>query len=389
MNKQGITMFEMRLKLFGNMLGARLMPVFLLLILTLANSVQSAPAAERIYKKALPGYKYKFPQDHFSHDQFKTEWWYYTGHLVSKDKRRFGFELTFFRTGADHEPDNKSSAWKLENFYLAHFAVTDENGKRFKYYEKLNRAGLNLAGARSDAYYVYNEGWSVEKLGEHYLLKADAPEYSIHLLLDALKQPVINGVDGVSQKASCAGCASHYYSMTRLKTEGQLFVGDKPMEVTGLTWMDHEFGSNQLTSEQAGWDWYSLQLDDNRELMLYVLRRTDGTIEPASSGTMVDAQGNAKHIKLDQFKITTSSTWHSPKSGATYPMGWHVNVPSANLDVTLSTDLQDQELNTARSTGVTYWEGSVNVSGTSNGKPIKGQGYVEMTGYGEKFKKNI
>jgi predicted secreted hydrolase len=177
--------------------------------------------------------------------------------------------------------------------------------------------------------------------------------------------------------------------MTRLKTEGQLFVGDKPLEVTGLTWMDHEFGSNQLTSEQSGWDWYSLQLDDNRELMLYVLRRTDGSIEPASSGTVVDAQGNAKHIKLDQFKVTTGGSWHSQKSGANYPMGWHVTVPSANIDVTLSTSLQDQELITGRSTGVTYWEGAVTLTGSSNGKPVTGQGYVEMTGYGEKFKKNI
>jgi len=346
-------------------------------------------AAERVYKKALPGYKYSFPQDHFSHDQFKTEWWYYTGHLQSKDNKHYGFELTFFRTGADHEPENKASSWKLENFYLAHFAVTDESGKRFRFYEKLNRSGLNLAGARSDTYYVHNEGWSVEKLGEHYLLKADAPEYSIHLILDAAKSPVIHGVDGVSQKASCLGCASHYYSMTRLKAEGLLFVGDKPQEVTGLAWMDHEFGSNQLSSEQSGWDWFSIQLDDNRELMLYILRRTDGTIEPASSGTIVDAQGKATHIKLNDFKVTTDSIWHSPKSNANYPMGWHVTVPSANLDLTLKSNLQDQELMTARSTGVNYWEGAVTVTGSSGGKAVGGQGYVEMTGYGEKFKKKI
>jgi predicted secreted hydrolase len=177
--------------------------------------------------------------------------------------------------------------------------------------------------------------------------------------------------------------------MTRLNTEGQLFVGDKPMEVKGLSWMDHEFGSNQLTAEQSGWDWYSLQLDDNRELMLYVLRRTDGTYEPASSGTLVDAHGNAQHIKLDQFKVTTSGSWHSAKSGASYPMGWHISVPSADIDVTLSPNLQDQELRTGRSTGVTYWEGAVTIGGKANGKPVTGEGYVEMTGYGEKFKKNI
>jgi len=367
-----------------NKLVAWLASVFLLLTFCLP-----AQAVERPYRKALPGYKYRFPEDHYSHDEFKTEWWYYTGHLMTKENKRYGYELTFFRTGADHEPENKNPAWKLQNFYLAHFAVTDENGKRFKFYEKLNRSGLNLAGARSDAYYVYNEGWSVEKIGEHFLLKADAKDYSIHLLLDAVKAPVIHGENGVSQKASCVGCASHYYSMTKLKTEGRIFVADKPYDVTGYSWMDHEFGSNQLSSEQSGWDWISLQLDDNRELMLYILRRVDGTNEPASSGTIVDAQGHATHVKLDGFKVTTSGSWHSPKSGANYPMGWHVTVPSANIDVTLTSNMQDQELMTARSTGVNYWEGSVTVSGTSNGKPVGGQGYVEMTGYGEKFKKNI
>lgn len=356
------------------------------LLLSMATG-SPALAASRTYRQALPGYQYKFPEDHYSHDQFRTEWWYYTGHLTTKDNKRFGYELTFFRTGADDEPANKNSKWKIDNFYLAHFAVTDEAGKKFRFYEKLNRSGLNIAGARQDSYYVYNEGWSVEKLGERYLLKADTPEYSIHLILEPGKKPVVHGVNGVSQKASCVGCASHYYSMTRLKTEGTVFVGQKPESVTGLTWMDHEFGSNQLTGDQSGWDWYSIQLDDNRELMLYLLRRADGSVEKASSGTLVNADGSSKHILLNEFSVKTKSTWKSPKTGGTYPMGWHVSVPSAALELDLEPNLLDQELVTTRSTGVSYWEGSVTVK-NSSGKPC-GQGYVEMTGYSEKFKKKL
>jgi predicted secreted hydrolase len=359
------------------------------LLALLAFGVRPVSAAEKGYEQALPGYQFKFPEDHYSHDQYKTEWWYFAGHLTTNEKKHYGYEVTFFRLGGDYEPNNESSAWKGDNYYLAHFAITDEDGKTFRFYEKLNRSKSNLAGAKGDACYVHNEGWSVTKLGEHFVLKADSPEYSIHLLLDPLKPPAVNGVDGVSQKAAAPGCASHCYSMTRLKTEGLLFVGGNSIEVTGVSWMDHEFGSNQLTAEQCGWDWYSLQLDDNRELMLYVIRRTDGTIEPSSSGTIVDARGRAKHIKLEQFKIGTSDTWHSVKSGGTYPYGWHISVPDEKLDVTLTAGVQDQELNTAAPTGITYWEGSVSIDGTSNGKKITGQGYVEMTGYSEKFKKSI
>lgn len=359
------------------------------LLVTFAAADIPALAAQKVYKQALPGYQYKFPQDHYSHDQFRTEWWYYTGHLLTEDKRRFGYELTFFRTGADNEPTNKQSPWKLDNFYLAHFAITDENGKKFRYTEKLNRSGLKLAGARQDAYYVHNEGWSVEKVGEHYLLRADSPEYSIHLVLDSLKKPIVHGSNGVSQKASCVGCASHYYSMTRLKTEGTLFIGDKPYAVTGTSWMDHEFGSNQLTSDQAGWDWYSIQLDDNRELMFYLMRRGDGSFEKESSGTIVNADGSFRHLTLADFSAKPTGSWVSVKTKGKYPMGWKLSVPSAAVDIELTPTMVDQELVTGRSTAVTYWEGSVSVKGTSNGKSVTGQGYVEMTGYAEKFKQKL
>ncbi|MBK7748625.1 MAG: carotenoid 1,2-hydratase [Candidatus Obscuribacter sp.] len=363
----------------------------LMLISSLVSPASYAQGTDKdnapVYKKALPGYKFKFPEDHYSHDDFKTEWWYYTGHLKAKDGRRFGFELTFFRTGSDYKPKVAKTPWSLDNFYLAHFALTDEQGKTFKYYEKLNRKGLNFATARQDAYYVFNEGWSVVKLGDKYVLKADAKDYSINLLLSSVKPPVVHGKDGVSQKASCVGCASHYYSMSRLKAEGLVFIKDKPVEVTGQAWMDHEFGSNQLTKEQTGWDWYSIQLAGNRELMLYVMRREDGTLEKQSSGTLVLPDGTSKHLGLNDFAIAKTGTWTSPKTKGVYPMGWKITVPSEKLDLTLTPLLKDQELTTERSTGVSYWEGAVDVS--ENGAKPSGEGYVEMTGYSEKFAKKL
>jgi len=341
------------------------------------------------YEKALRGYQYHFPQDHASHPKYKTEWWYYTGHLNTAKGQKYGYELTFFRIGTDEKqvkPDNKSP-WNTNNLYAAHFALSDENNRKFYYHEKLNRAGLNVAGARTDTYYTWNELWLVEGLGKQMILRADSPDgkEEIHLLLTPEKEPVIHGLNGVSQKASCVGCASHYYSMTRLKTEGNLLIDGKATRVTGLSWMDHEFGSNQLAQNQKGWDWFSIQCGDKTELMLYLLRRDNGSIDPNSSGTWIDLNGQSHHLTLKDFTVKNSGqSWTSPASKGKYPMGWTVSVPAQRLTLTITPAFQNQELYTTGSTGVAYWEGSAHVSGSRWGKPVTGQAYVEMTGYVEK-----
>ncbi|RTL45169.1 MAG: carotenoid 1,2-hydratase [Candidatus Melainabacteria bacterium] len=363
--------------------------VLVLLTLLISGVLTPSVAWARTFKQALPGYVFSFPRDHVSHDEFKTEWWYYTGHLESKDQKHYGYELTFFRTGVDELPVKQRSPWDVKDIFLAHFAITDENNKTFHYFEKLNRSGLSSAGARLDHYYVFNENWSIEQLGNQFVLKADTSDFGLHLLLTSGKPPVVHGKDGVSQKASCKGCASHYYSMTRLKSDGYVYLKGQSVPVSGTSWMDHEFGSNQLTSEQVGWDWYSVQLNDNTELMLYVIKKTDGSIDSNSSGTIVYADGSSKHITQSEFSITTKRQWKSPHTGGMYPMDWTINVPSQKISLNLVPVLDDQELSTAKSTGVSYWEGATTVNGQVNGKSVKGQAYVEMTGYAEKFHKKI
>ncbi|MBX3074558.1 hypothetical protein KF913_11555 [Candidatus Obscuribacterales bacterium] len=360
---------------------------YMLAFLVSLFAISPAVSAKE-YKQALPGYQYQFPRDHGSHEDFKTEWWYYTGHMQTESNKKFGYELTFFRHGIEHDSSLKTK--EDRNVYLAHFALTDETGGKFKYFEKLSRSGLPVAFARSDILSVQNQGWSVEQLGDRFVLRADGDKSGIRLLLTPAKKPIIHGKDGVSQKASCKGCASHYYSLTRLKTEGLVYVDGKPERITsGWSWMDHEFGSNQLTAEQIGWDWFSVQLENNTELMLYVMRRRDGSLDKNSSGTIVGADGNAIHLAKDDFKISSTSKWTSPNSNGVYPMGWSVEVPDHQIKLNVSPVLKDQELLTKRSTGVTYWEGAADVSGTVEGKAVRGQSYVEMTGYAEAFKKKI
>ncbi len=362
----------------------KIMIALLLLLLT------SSAALSKEFRLALPGYQFNFPADHASHSDFKTEWWYYTGHLVGDDGTKYGYELTFFRSATGVEQPVKQSVWTVDNIYLAHFAVTDLSAKRFFHTSKLNRAGVGFAGADSKYYYVWNQNWraAIGQQDDHKLIAA-GPDYRIDLKLKPQKPPVLHGSDGLSQKASCVGCASHYYSMTRLSTEGTLTNHGKLVHVTGITWMDHEFGSNQLTPEQVGWDWFSMQLNDNTDLMLYVMRRRDGTLDENSSGTYVLTDGSGQHLALSDYKVKSTGSWKSPETGATYPMGWHVSIPSLAAELEITSAMPEQELAKKSTSDVTYWEGTCTVTGTKQGQPVKGQGYVEMTGYAEAFSKRI
>ncbi len=349
-----------------------------------AEKAQAKDITQAQFKQALPGYRFSFPADHYSHDDYKTEWWYYTGHLNAKDKQKFGFELTFFRSGIKNEQAVKSGPWAVNNIYMTHFALTDINGKNFFHSEKLCRPGVGKAGASrySDkAFKAWTENWSLEaENGKHHLLAREG-EYKIDLVLDEGKAPVIHGLNGVSQKASCKGCASHYYSFTRMPLKGEITLPGKQLQVEGNAWMDHEFGSNQMTKEQKGWDWFSIQLNDQSELMLYVMRLKNGKLDENSSGTIVFPDGKYAHLKLSDYKIEASGKWQSPHTKAAYPTKWQIEIPSKNLVLLIEPEIQDQELASERPGGISYWEGSCKVSGKKNGKEISGQAYVELTGY--------
>jgi predicted secreted hydrolase len=343
----------------------------------------SASASRTEFKPALPGYHFSFPRDHASHPDYKTEWWYYTGHLAGPKGVQYGFELTFFRFGISRRAAARgASHWRFDDLYLAHFALTDENGKHFQCFDRLNRPGLGLAGASADHLDVHDGTWRATELpdGRHQLRARDVGA-GIDLVFKSLKPPVIHGQNGVSQKADCEGCASHYYSLTRLAGSGILTIDGKQMPVTGEAWMDHEFGSNELQPGQVGWDWFSLQLDDGSELMLYSLRLENGKIEPASSGTYIRPDGTWKRLPLGTWSQQATGEWTSPHSLARYPAGWHVQVPTELLDLTVTPTVQDQELLFAGAAGSTYWEGSSRVTGRHAGKQVGGNGYVELTGY--------
>lgn len=332
------------------------------------------------YRLALPGYKYEFPRDHFNHPEFQTEWWYYTGNLESGGGRRFGFELTFFRQAVDR-PAARDSVWQVEDVWLAHLALSDIGGQRFLHSERLNRAGAGLAGASLGEARVWNGNWEVRWEGGTQRLQAVADTYMLTLALRAATPPVIHGRGGVSQKAAGPGRASHYISFPRLEAEGTLAWEGKRYAVRGTVWMDHEFFTHQLEANQAGWDWFSIQLEGRTELMLFRLRRKDGSVDPYSAGTYVDAEGRARHLEVRDFRLTPEAWWKSGKTGGEYPVEWEVAVPALALKLKARTPLRDQELTGRSKLSPSYWEGAMDFQGTRGGSPVKGRGYLEMTGY--------
>lgn len=362
-----------------------LLPLALCLLpFAFANQREVKPAATlppaNDWKQALPPYQFNFPADHASHPDYKIEWWYYTGNLAAQDGRRFGYQLTFFRLGVERVPQN-ASRWAVRDLYAAHLAVTDVHGKRFRFGDKLSRAGVGWAGAETTAYRVWNEDWEVrqEANGQH-VLKAFEREFGLELRLDEGKPPVAHGARGVSQKGVQPGNASHYYSLTRMPTRGTLTLAGERLTVEGTSWMDHEFGTSYLEPSQLGWDWFSLQLDDGSELMLYRFRRQDGARDLLSSGTLVEANGQTTGLKFDAFELIPLREWRSDSS-ARYPVEWRVQIPSREVELTVRAALDNQEMRTEGSTGVSYWEGAIEVSGTRQGRALTGRGYLEMTGY--------
>lgn len=344
-----------------------------------------ADASSHQFPPATPGYHFQFPHDHGAHPTYRTEWWYYTGHVQTIDGRRFGYELTFFRRAIP--PDTVKtlpSQWSITQLYLGHFAVTDIGGQRFHFSEKVSRAGLGKAGASDTQLQVWIDDWHARGAsdGTHtQTLAARDGGAALSLTLEPIKPVVIHGEDGISRKGMEPGQASHYYSLTRLATTGQLTIGQDSFDVTGTSWMDHEFGSADLEPDLVGWDWFSIQLADRSEVMLYALRRRDGSSDPVSSGTLVSPDGWTRSVHRADFTIEVTGSWTSPTSRAVYPNKWRITVPSLDLTLDVTPLLADQELRTSRSTQVTYWEGAVAITGTKQGRPVTGQGYVELTGY--------
>ncbi|NNG11772.1 MAG: carotenoid 1,2-hydratase, partial [Halobacteria archaeon] len=329
------------------------------------------------YARADEPRQFSFPDDHGAHPRFRNEWWYFTGNLRTANGRRFGYQFVIFRIALKPESSIHPSHWASNQVYMGHFALTDPHDQRFIFQERFSRPAIGLAGAQSQPFRVWLENWFVaETSGDHWELHATTPRISLQLELQPQKPVVLQGEKGLSRKNSTPGNASYYYSITRLATHGTVTVDEVTHTVDGESWLDREWSTSALGVDQVGWDWFSLQLSNGYDLMYYQLRRKDGAIDPFSSGTLIDPDGQTLQLRGNDITIELLETWQSPRGGR-YPSQWRLRIPSRDMDMVIRPVLADQELDVS----VRYWEGAVDFTGQQDGVEMTGHGYVELTGY--------
>ena len=354
--------------------------IWVSLVISHSSFVIAAP-----WQLAEPGRAYTFPSDHLPHSSFKTEWWYFTGNLNDVAGRRFGYQLTFFRQGV-RQPGERAageSRFIVDDLKFAHFAVTDVAAKQFHFQQRLSRGAFGEAGFASVAAIsprlAWIDDWQLSRPAAN-VFQLTASDAKMSVRLDAVdgKPWTIHGVRGISQKADGPGHASHYYSGTRLATRGELTLDGRTFAVAGDTWFDHEWATNQLTPEQVGWNWFSLQFDDGTEIMLYAMRTRSGGLDPNSSGTFIASEGATRHLTREEFTLRPLASWKSKATGGQYPIAWELSIPSIELTARITTPVENQELVLLP---IAYWEGVIDLRGTRAGREVKGHGYMELTGY--------
>lgn len=304
-----------------------------------------------------------FPRDEAPHGG-PIEWWYYTGHLETTDGDRYGFEEVFFR-----------GRQGLLTGYVGHFAITDRQTRSFHYDQRIVPATGVSRG--TDGFDLTVDTWHMAGKNGVDALRGSMPGYAIDLTLTAHKPAALHDGDGYVDYGK--GTGSYYYSRTWMAVSGTLDVDGATRDVTGDGWMDHQWG-NFSTFSNGGWDWFSMQLADGTDLMLYLINDDAGT-PTIVDGTVIARDGTVTLLEEQDFTVRPTATWKSPRTGIAYPAGWTVEIPEERLRLSLTPTLADQELDTTESTKVIYWEGEVTVEGTHSLKDVGGLGYVELTGY--------
>ncbi len=343
--------------------------------------VDDGTTSDAFARATVPG-AVEFPRDLGPHKDYQTEWWYYTGNLQTEDGRDFGYQFTIFRRALQPMSEmplvEEPSEWRSNQIYLAHFTISDIDSNEFYATESFSRGGANLAGAQSEPYRVWLEEWSAsESAPGETRIQAKTEDVSLDITLVETMPPALHGDGGLSQKGPEPGNASYYYSIVQQETSGRLSIGDEAFDIAGLSWKDHEYSTSALSPGSTGWDWFSLQLDNGTALMLFQIRREDGSIEPYSSGSFINSDGTVQTLSHEEWQLEVLDAWTSPTSGAEYPSRWRLRIPIIDLELEGRPLMADQELNVS----TVYWEGATEFTGMLAGDPVTARGYIEMTGY--------
>ena len=347
--------------------------------LTTPSLDQWLDGANEGFAQVRPGWKYDFPDDHGSHPAFPTESWYFNGHLRAANGQQFAFQLNFFRLALSPEPPNTNSAWATNQVYRAHLAITDVKQKQFHATERFSRAALKLAGAERSAGRVWLENWEMIFLHDgkvsNFQLRAGTKDTAIDLNLKEFKS-VIFGNEGLANMGQ-GNARFHAYIFPRLAAQGQLTLDNESLQVEGWAWLDRAWGEVPLSRGQIALNRFILQLDDNREIMVFQLRRRDGSGEPINRGLIVLPDGTVRGLRQRDLELTVLDQWKSPRNGSSYPAHWRLKLPTRDIELEIVPLLTDQELDHS----IRYWAGGVVIAGQEKGRRLNGHGHVELTGY--------
>ncbi len=338
--------------------------LFLLLPLT-ASGIE--------WRDVAPGDAVTLPRDLYFQRGYRIQWWYFTGHLFDAAGREFGYELTFFAAGVQRR--TYQSKFGVDTVYLSHFAISDMAENRYYHFSNADAGAFGFAGADAKRLHVWVERDSLKGTMKKMHIGAKADNVDLDLYLAPEKPAVLNGDRGYSRKSEESPLiASLYFSFTDLETTGTVKLGANVFPVTGKSWFDRELSSRGLAKDEAGWDWFALQLHDGREIMLYAIRKKDGTLGRYSSGTFVNKNGTYRRLAKNDFTVNALSYYTSERTNIRYPSKWEIVIPSENLRLLITPLIQDQEFT---DTGAgPYWEGTCRIEGSAQGRA-----YVEMTGY--------
>lgn len=322
------------------------------------------------FERAEAPWAFDFPRDHGPHPGFRSEWWYLTAVLKDEAGADVGVQFTLFRQALAPETSQADNRWHTPQIYLAHFALTDGAAGRHQAAERFARGHPDLAGVRAEPFSLWLEDWRLEAVDEHWRLSANTEDVSVRLDFEMSVPIVLQGEAGLSRKGP--GQASYYYSMPRIPARGEVRVGGEARPVQGLGWLDREWSTSVLSEGQSGWDWFALQFDDGRSLMVFQLRRRDGARDPYDQGMLVETDGTSRHLSGDAFLLRPTSFWQDAE-GTEWPVAWSVRLGEEAWQV--SAILEDQRMTTS----IRYWEGMVAVMNDA-GERV-GSGYLELTGY--------
>jgi len=326
---------------------------------------------------ALPARTLTFPRDRGSHPDFRTEWWYITGHASGAGSRGFGFQLTFFRSRVDGT-QNMASKFAARQLIFAHAAITDVQGKKLWHDERIARAGFGVASASEQDMALKLRDWTLKADGRRYTAELPTGDFALRLQFEETQGVLLQGKQGLSRKGPEEKQASYYYSQPQLAASGSLRLKEQTFEVTGKAWLDHEWSKEYLHPSAVGWDWIGMNLDDGSALTAFRLRDRDGNAV-WTGGSFRSAQGELRTFNPGEVFFKPGRSWKSPLAQITYPVEWVVRTPADTY--TVKAVIDNQELDSRNSTGAIYWEGLSELM-DSQGQRV-GMGYLEMTGYGQ------